>query len=117
MAMISSPEKIGLVMEVDHDHQPEELAHFFTQMDLIITEGYKRAGKPKIEVFRPQVHGDILCHGDEHLLAVVTDATEFSSMQKVPIFGTADIKSLANFIVKYFDLIPMKKEPIGKAAS
>ena len=117
IAMISSPEKIGLVIEADHDHHPEELAHFFTHMDLIITEGYKRAGNPKIEVFRSEVHSEVLCQGDEHLLAVVTDATGFSSMQKVPKFGTADIKGLANFIIKYFDLIPTKKEPLGKAES
>ena len=32
-AVISSPQKVGMVMDVDHDHDPSELAAFFSGME------------------------------------------------------------------------------------
>nr|NIR17513.1 molybdopterin-guanine dinucleotide biosynthesis protein B [Desulfobacterales bacterium]NIW15817.1 molybdopterin-guanine dinucleotide biosynthesis protein B [Candidatus Bathyarchaeota archaeon] len=51
ITIISSPQRIGMVMDVDHDHTLDELASFFSGVDIILTEGYKRENKPKIEIF------------------------------------------------------------------
>ena len=47
--IISSPFQIGMVMDVDHDHGLDELAPFLANVDVILTEGYKREYKAKFE--------------------------------------------------------------------
>jgi molybdopterin-guanine dinucleotide biosynthesis protein B len=56
ITIISSPQRIGMVMDVDHDHTLDELASFFSGVDIVLTEGYKRENKPKIEIFRREAH-------------------------------------------------------------
>lgn len=98
--MISSHNRIGLVMDADHDHQPHELAVFFSFADLIITEGFKHGSYPKLEVFRPGATGDMapLCRNDPHLLAVISD-TAISC--NVPVFGLEDVRGVADFLIRY----------------
>ena len=99
--IISSPHRIGLVMDVDHDYTLDELAAFFSGMDIIVAEGYKRENKPKIEIFRAEVHSQPICLDDENLIALVTEADLESS---VPRFSTSDIRELARFLVTHFNL-------------
>jgi molybdopterin-guanine dinucleotide biosynthesis protein B len=100
--VVSSPSKIGLVMDSDHDHSPEALARLIEFADLILTEGYKKEPHPKIEVFRPHATGDDnpLCKDDPALLAIVSDEAIES---RVPIFGTGDIEGVAAFIRSWLD--------------
>lgn len=101
--IISSATQIGMVMDAKHDHQPAELAPLLGFVDLIITEGFKRGPHPKIEVFRPAATGDVvpLCQNDAQLIALVTD-TDIS--MEVPVFGSDDIRSVANFLKQHFNL-------------
>jgi molybdopterin-guanine dinucleotide biosynthesis protein B len=101
VSIISSPFQIGMVKDVDHDHDPEELSPFLSNLDIILTEGYKQKGKVKVEVFRPEVNKEPLCRGDDLLIAVVSDTPLDLG---VPRFPTTDIKSLADFLASYFDL-------------
>lgn len=100
--IVSSPSKIGLVMDSDQDHCPEALARLIEFADLILTEGYKKEPHPKIEVFRPQATGDDkpLCKDDPALLAIVSDEAIES---RVPIFGTRDIEGVAAFIKTWLE--------------
>ena len=59
--LISSPHQIGMVMDVDHDHSPDELKIFFNHVNVILTEGYKKQNRPKVEIFRSGVHPEPLC--------------------------------------------------------
>ena len=99
-AMISSPHKIALVKDVTHDHNPEELIPLFSGLDIVLTEGYKRAGKAKVEVFRPEIVPEPLCMEDEHLVALVTDSPP--KALRVPAFTTDDCHGLAEFLVRHF---------------
>ena len=103
-ALISSPSQIGMVMDVDHDHDLDELAPFFFGVDLILAEGYKRGKKPKVEVFRPEAHSEPLCRGDEHLLALVSDV--FVDLG-VPRFSLEDSGGVADFLMTRFHLVPV----------
>jgi molybdopterin-guanine dinucleotide biosynthesis protein B len=96
--IITSAEKIGLVMDADHDHQPHELAFMLKFADVIITEGFKHSTYPKIEVFRPEATGDAapLCLGDPQLLAVISDR---SVACEVPVFGLDAIQPVADFLL------------------
>lgn len=104
--IVSSPSKIGLVMDSDRDHSPEALARLIEFADLILTEGYKKQPYPKIEVFRPHATGDDepLCKDDSALLAVISDEAIESD---VPIFGTIDIEGVAAFIKSWLEALPL----------
>ncbi len=112
--IISSPYQIGMAMDVDHDHNPEELMPLLYNMDIILTEGYKKENFPKLEVFRPEVHKAPLFKDDKTLLALISDVPIELC---VPIFSTGDIKRLADFLIIHFNLIraplpaPMKAPP------
>jgi len=103
VTVISSPSQIGVVMDVDHDHDPGELIRFTGGVDIILAEGYKRAAGAKLEVFRPEIHDKLVCANDEALIAVVTDA---SVDLGVPRFSPDEVKRLAEFLGSYFKLIP-----------
>jgi len=99
--IISSPAKLALVQDTDHDFTLDELAIFCKGLDLILTEGYKREQKPKIEVFRPELDERPLFNGNDSLIALVSDT---ETGLDVPVFGLEDIDGLAEFIRKHFRL-------------
>lgn len=112
--IISSPHQVGMVKDVDHDHHPLELLPLLCCMDIIFVEGFKRAGLPKIEVFRPENGKPPACRGDKHLLALVSDALLDWG---VPRFPTADISGIADFIVQTFNLNPATETVFKLAVS
>ncbi len=96
--MVASPGKIAMVK----DNACETLncfQEYFQDMDLVITEGYKRESKPKIEVIRKARHNASLCGQNDHLIAIVTDSTVD---RNVPKFGFDEIENLADLIEKEF---------------
>lgn len=108
-ALISSPSGIGMVTDVDHDHQPDELALFFTDVDVILCEGFKGATNPKVEIFRPEVNERPFCLEDKNLTALVSDA---NLNLGVPRFAMQDIKGLAQFLVTRFKLDQTERAPL-----
>ena len=100
--MVSSPGRIGMVLEVDHDHNPEELASFISDVDIVLAEGYKRAQCPKIEIFRSEVHDKPFCIDDGYLMAIVTDA---DVDLEAPRFVMDDVRGLAAFLLERFGLV------------
>ena len=96
--VISSPWKISLIKDVDEELSIDALvSEYFADMDLVITEGYKRAGKPQIEVFRSRAHSAPLhVKGQNNtLVAVMSDVPVDLG---VPRFDINDINALADFI-------------------
>jgi len=101
VTLISSPQRIGMVMDVDHDYGLEELRNFFDTVDIILAEGYKHANVPKLEVFRRELHKDPVCKGDNQLLALITHSPVDLG---VPSFSPNDNEGLARFIMDVFGL-------------
>ncbi len=92
----------GIAMVKDHPFENlDSLECYFQEADLVITEGFKRGDKPKIEVFRSAAHQSPLCqqHKDD-LVALVTDATDVNL--DVPRFGLEEIGRLADLIEEKF---------------
>lgn len=100
--LISSPYQIGMVMDVDHDHHPDELKKFFTNVNVILTEGYKQQRRPKVEIFRSEIHDEPLCNNDDNIVAIMSD---IPVNMKVPRFSLDDIRGLVDFLVNQFDLV------------
>lgn len=101
--IISSPYQIGMVMDVEYDHRPDELLSLFNGLDIILTEGYKGSSIPKLEIFRAEITTEPLCKNDEKLLAFITDANVDLN---VPVFSTKAVKNVADFLIKQFNLLP-----------
>ncbi len=101
VTIVTSPRNIGIVRDVDHDHQPQELAPFFSDMDIVLVEGFKRAGLPKIEIFRPEVKKEPACKGDKQLMALVSDSPLDWG---VPRFHTEQIGELVDFLLEQLHL-------------
>ncbi|MDX2500157.1 MAG: molybdopterin-guanine dinucleotide biosynthesis protein B [Deltaproteobacteria bacterium] len=96
--IIASPGKIAMVKS-DHGGTLDSLVNYFSDMDLVITEGYKGEVKPKIEVVRSARHQQALLADDANLIAIVTDV---DMSAEVPVFGMEDIDQLSDFIEKNF---------------
>jgi molybdopterin-guanine dinucleotide biosynthesis protein B len=112
--IISSPYQIGMVRDVDYDYRPEELMALLPDVDIILTEGYKKENLPKLEVFRSQVHKAPLFKGDKTLLALISDDPIDVG---VPRFSTDDGKSVVDFLIGYFNLVKAVSLARTKAAS
>ena len=106
--VISSPYQIGMVMDVAHDHKPDELLSYFNGMDIILTEGYKGGNHPKMEIFRTDIINEPLCKNDKYLIALITDSDVDLD---VPVFSSGAVKQVAEFLIKHFDLFPSIHRP------
>jgi molybdopterin-guanine dinucleotide biosynthesis adapter protein len=96
--MVASPGSIAMVKD-EPCESLDCLAVYFQDMDLVITEGFKKADKPKIEVFRESVNPTPVCGDNNHRIAMVTDS---EIDVDVPTFEFDDIQGLADMIEKNF---------------
>ncbi len=74
--MVSSARRWALVHELAADESEYSLARltgYFSDTDLLLVEGYKRAPHPKLEVYREQNHKPLLCPDDPHIVALASD--------------------------------------------
>jgi molybdopterin-guanine dinucleotide biosynthesis protein B len=70
--VIAAPQRLALIKRLDREMTLSEIAAFLTDVDIILTEGYKRGDAPKIEVSRRERGRELLCTADE-LVAIVSD--------------------------------------------
>ena len=103
--MIASPGQIAMIKN-SSSASLNELATYFEDVDLLLSEGFKRDRAPKIEVFRSQRHRRPACLEDDTLIAMVSDTAMDLT---VPLFDLGDIEAIANFIVTGF-LSPSKPD-------
>ena len=101
VSIISSAEKIGIVMDSDHDHTLSELRDkLIRDVDIILSEGYKREIHPKIEVYRKAKRQEMLCGSEDNLLAIAGDPE--NPPAGVPVFDLNDPVSICNFLEAKF---------------
>ncbi len=101
VTVISSPNKIGMVKDTDRDQSIGALLPLFEGVDLVLTEGYKREERPKLEVFRRTVHAEPLCTSDENLIGLISDEDLDLG---VPRFSLDDLTGVADLLERHFDL-------------
>jgi molybdopterin-guanine dinucleotide biosynthesis protein B len=95
MIVVGSPDAVTSVRRVDEEVSLDELIWTVgEEYDLILAEGFRESGFPKIEVHRAAVGGGLICRKDE-LLALASD-TPFDI--DVPQFGLDDAAGLADLI-------------------
>lgn len=97
--MVAGPNRIALFRDVASPRL-DELAGYFPDVDLILTEGYKRADQPKIEICRAARSETPLCLGDPSLVALVTDCV--APAADIPVFSLDDVDALADLVEHRF---------------
>jgi molybdopterin-guanine dinucleotide biosynthesis protein B len=101
VTIISSPSKLAMIAETDHDYSLSEIRDKVIRgADLILTEGYKRESHPKIEVYRSEMRRELLCRDDDNLVAIAGDPSE--APEHVPVFDLNDPEPLCDFIEERF---------------
>jgi molybdopterin-guanine dinucleotide biosynthesis adapter protein len=96
---ISSPWQLSVIMDVDHEVSIDRItADYYKNVDIIITEGYAKAGKPQIEVFRSEAHDTPLELGGTRIAIVSDTALDLG----VPLFDLNDIAGVADFVEDKF---------------
>jgi molybdopterin-guanine dinucleotide biosynthesis protein MobB len=99
VAMISSPTQFAVVRKVPIERTLAEIAAEAGDADILLTEGFKRAGSIRIEVSRDERSGELISESGE-LFALVTDGRR--EVSGVPLFGLDDAIPLADLIERTF---------------
>ena len=99
VSMVSSPNKLGVVKQLDREPTLDELAAEAGDVDILLTEGYKRVARVRIEVSRNERSHELVCEPAE-LFALVTDGQRDAG--DVPVFALDDTCSLTDLIETQF---------------
>lgn len=101
VTMISAPDKLGVVRKVKRERTLEELVALAgDDVDILLTEGFKRAGNVRIEVSRRARSDELVCEPGE-LFALVTDNPDLRPAA-TPVFGLGDHAALAELVERTF---------------
>ncbi len=102
--LITSPEKVAMVKQ-NTDTEPaltETIANYCGDLDIVLTEGFKRSSMPKIEVHRSERSEQLLCRGDEYDSNLFAVASDSSLDLDVPVYDINDAPGLCDLIAKRF---------------
>lgn len=103
--VITSPEKIAMIrMNRDRQEPPleETIQTLFADMDIVLTEGFKKSSMPKIEVNRSARSDKLLCRGEEHDPTLIAVASDAPLELDVPVFDLNDAAGICDFIEERF---------------
>ncbi len=98
--LIASPHSVALIEDVDRDFELEELRdRYIDNVDIILSEGFKKNSLPKIEIVRSELKHEPLCVKEDNLIAVASDQLQ---ERGVPCLDINDVKGLADLIEERF---------------
>ena len=95
---VSGPRKMALIRKTDEEMPLEEIVELMGDVDLVITEGYKRGNKPKIEISRLQRGTELLCQQEE-LIGIMAD---YPVNVQVPVFDLEDAAGIVDLLEQLY---------------
>jgi molybdopterin-guanine dinucleotide biosynthesis protein MobB len=101
--LITSPEKLALIKK--HACAPpveELLATYFADVDIVVTEGFKKSSLPKIEIHRAERSPTLICRGEEYDPTLIAVASNEPLELDVPILNLNDTAAITDFVVSQF---------------
>lgn len=97
--LISSPQKLAVVKKHAASPPIEDLiATYFSDVDLILTEGFKQSVLPKIEVHRRERSATLLCRGEENDPTLLAVASDEPLDLDVPVLDLNNPAQVADFV-------------------
>ena len=101
--LITSQAKLALIKKHEASPPLEELvATYFSDVDIVLTEGFKMSPLPKIEVHRQERSPTLLCRGEHHDPMLVAVASDEALNLDVPVLDLNDIKGVTDFVERTF---------------
>jgi molybdopterin-guanine dinucleotide biosynthesis protein B len=94
----ASRSQLAIARQLERELDLDEIVPHLGPVDLILTEGYKQAHKPKIEVSRRQRGTGLICRASE-IIAVVSD---YPVETDAPQFDLDDAVGVADFLEKRY---------------
>jgi len=98
IVVIAGPHRVAVIRKLDHELTLDDIVPLMGDVDLVLTEGYKRGDRPKIEVSRKELGTELLCRAEE-LLGLMCD---YESDMPVPQFGLEDAVGVADLLEEMF---------------
>jgi len=99
--IISSPAKIAMVKKNDNMQElglSDLAALYFSDVDILLTEGFKKSDMPKIEVHRQERSATLICRGEERDETLIAVASDGKFTLDVPLFDLNDFTAICDFI-------------------
>jgi molybdopterin-guanine dinucleotide biosynthesis protein MobB len=96
--VIAAPDKIASYRLVEKEPSLDEIVSEIKDVDLILVEGYKYAGKPSIEIIRAELGVKFISKPEQ----LVACAANVPLNVTVPVLNLDDVGSIASFIEGYF---------------
>jgi len=107
--LISSPEKLAMVKRHQEPPPVEELIEtYFQDVDIVLTEGFKKSGMPKLELHRRERSATLLCRGEHHDPTLIAVASDEPLDLDVPVLDLNDAAQVAQFLIEHFGLEPRR---------
>ncbi|WP_353096980.1 molybdopterin-guanine dinucleotide biosynthesis protein B [Tissierella praeacuta] len=98
IVIISSPVKMAKVEKLEKEIELDNIIGQIQDVDIIITEGYKKENKLKLEVVRKAISENLISKEDE-LFGIVTD---FPLKNNIPQFNFDQTLDIVNLIEEKF---------------
>ena len=98
--VIASDKRLAMLKENPKSMSPtvDDALRWIDPCDLVLIEGFKQYGHPKLEVSRKTSEKPLLAQRDPTIRAVVADTC--LPELALPVFGADDIDAIADFISK-----------------
>lgn len=103
--LITSPDKLAMIKQYLPEQEPslaESVALYCRDVDIVLSEGFKKSAMPKIEVHRRARSEKLLCRDEEHDSALIAVASDSSLQIDVPLFDINDAQGLCDLIVERY---------------
>ncbi|WP_243371052.1 molybdopterin-guanine dinucleotide biosynthesis protein B [Geotalea sp. SG265] len=101
--LICSPQKLAMIKQHETAPNVEELvATYFNDVDIVITEGYKMGGMPKIELNRKERSETLICRGEKNDPTLVAVASDQPLTLDVPVLDLNNPAAVTDFLVERF---------------
>lgn len=103
--LITSPAKMALVKQHRDGQEPPLAAtieRYCGDLDIVLTEGFKKSSLPKIEVHRAERSATLLCRGEEYDPTLIAVASDEALELDVPVYDLNDATGLCDFIEARF---------------
>jgi len=94
---ISASHKVALIRQLDREMSLDEIVQLMGEVDIVVTEGYRRGNKPKIEVTRMDRGAELLCQAEE-LIGIMAD---YPLDMPVPQFALDDAVGVVDLLEEF----------------
>lgn len=101
--VISSPDQTAVIRRNRPEPTLDEtVAAHFEDADIVLTEGFKKSDRPKLEVHRKERSPTLLCRGEHHDPNLFAVASDEPLDIDVPCFDINDTIGICNLIESSF---------------